>query len=164
MIRLYRYNSDLLCMNGLMIRPGFMFRSYCSRHETHYPSTYSPQVPVIVCDYQVEVNLISYNNPQRRLQDGSCCDLESGGNCLPQDTCDVRLTFSVQNFATLMTFHDQTKVLGTYENSDMISFANCSTLTNNERNPLKFTIATNQWNMGVRLPLVNAQDFYVLDY
>ena len=109
------------------------------------------QVPITVCDYQVEVNLVSYNNPQGRLQDGSCCDLDSGSVCLPQDTCDVRLTFSVQNFGTSTTFNLQTKVLGTYENRDMITFASCSILTNNERNPIKFAIPTNQWRMGVSI-------------
>ena len=99
------------------------------------------------------MNLISYDNPERRLSGGTCCDLESGGVCFPQDTCDVRLTFSVQNFNTLTTFHSQTKVLGTYENTDMITFANCSTLMNAVRNPLTFMVPTNQWNAGVRITI-----------
>ena len=110
-------------------------------------------MPVIVCDYQLEVNLISYNNPERKLQDGQCCDLRGADPCLPQDSCDVRFTFSVQNFNTLVTFHLQTKVLGTYENTDMIIFTNCSALMGNERNPLKFIIPSNQWTDGVSYTL-----------
>ena len=109
------------------------------------------QVPVIVCDYQLEVNLISYNNSARRLADGSCCDLENGGICFPQDTCDVRFTFSVQNFNTFMTFNDQTNVLGPYDDSDMLTFSNCSVLSakNNVQNPLRFIIPTSQWKAEV---------------
>ena len=111
------------------------------------------QVPVIICDYQLEVNLLSYNNSARRLQDGRCCDLRNPNDpqapCLPQDSCDVRFTFSVQNFNTLMTFNSQTKVLGTYDSSDVIRFAGCSTLTNDVSNPLVFQIPTNEWNAGV---------------
>ena len=116
-----------------------------------------PQVPATVCDYQLEVNLISYNNSARRLGDGSCCDLEGGGGaCLPQDTCDVRLTFSVQDFRTLMTFNSQTKVLGPYENTDAITFLNCSTFMNNERNPLTFIVPTNQWSAGVSISIIDS--------
>ena len=115
---------------------------------------YKLQVPVVVCEYQVEVNLISYDNPQRRLADGSCCDLESGGVCFPQDTCDVRFTFSVQNIHTLTTFNSQTKVFGTYENTDMLTFPNCSTLMNNVRNPLTFIVPTNQWNATVSFNII----------
>ena len=110
---------------------------------------------LILCDYQLEVNLISYDNPQRRLEDGSCCDLESGGMCFPQDTCDVRFTFSVQNFHTLMTFNTQTKVFGPYDNTDALTFSNCSTLMNNVRNPLAFIVPTNQWNAGVSFNTVH---------
>jgi hypothetical protein len=111
-----------------------------------------PQVPATVCDYQLEVNLISYNNSARRLADGSCCDLErSDGVCLSQDSCDARFTFSVQNFATQMTFDSQTKVFGTYENTDTITFLNCSTLMSSVTNPLTFIIPTNQWSAGVSI-------------
>lgn len=111
-----------------------------------------PQIPATVCDYQLEVNLISYNNSARRLADGSCCDLEGGGGvCLSQDTCDVRLTFSVQNFHTLMMFHSQTKVFGTYDNTDAIAFPNCGTLMSSVRNPLTFIVPTNQWSAGVSI-------------
>jgi hypothetical protein len=112
------------------------------------------QVPATVCDYQLEVNLISYNNSARRLEDGSCCDLENGGICFPQDTCDARFTFSIQNFATQMTFHSQTKVFGTYEGTDAITFPNCSTLMNGVRNPLTFIIPTNQWSAGVSVSII----------
>ena len=111
------------------------------------------QVPPIICDYQLEVNLISYNNSARRLEDGSCCDLESGSMCFQQDTCDVRFTFEVRNLHTQTPFNSQTKVFGPYENTDMISFPDCSTLmsTSNTavRNPLIFIIPSNQWNAMV---------------
>ena len=98
------------------------------------------------------MNLISYSNSARRLEVGSCCDLESDNTCFPQDTCDVRFTFEVRNLHTQTLFSSQTKVFGPYENTDMISFPNCSTLmsTNNTvRNPLTFTIPSSQWNAGV---------------
>ena len=52
-----------------------------------------------------------------------------------------------------MTFQRQTKVLGPYENTDVITFPNCSTLvnSNNERNPLTFIVPTNQWSAGVSI-------------
>ena len=118
-----------------------------------------PQVPATVCDYQLEVNLISYNNSARRLADGSCCDLEGGGVCLPQDTCDVQFTFSVQNFHTLTTFRGQTKVLGTYDNTDVIIFPNCGTLTNNVRNPLTSIVPTDQWSAGVSITILYQLSF-----
>jgi hypothetical protein len=112
------------------------------------------QVPATVCDYQLEVNLISYNNSARRLANGSCCDLDNpGGACLQQHTCDVRFTFSVQNFFTLTTFHSQTKVFGTYENTDDILFPNCGTLMSSVRNPLTFIVPTNQWSAGVSIKI-----------
>ena len=103
---------------------------------------------MIISDYQLEVNLVSYNNPERRLQGGQCCDLGTT-SCLPQDTCDARLTFSVLNFDTSMRFPLLTKVVGTYQDTDMITFPNCSNLMGGEKNPLKFVIPTNQWNTGV---------------
>ena len=109
------------------------------------------QIPVIICDYQLEVYLISYNNSQRKLADGTCCDLRSlsspEGPCFPQDTCDARLSFSIQNATTLL--NSQTKVLGPYDDTDVILFPNCSNLTNGERNPLRFRIPSNEWNSGV---------------
>ena len=106
-------------------------------------------MPPIICDYQLEVNLISYNNSAKMLADGSCCDLEQNGICFPQDTCDIRFTFEVRNFHTQMPFNSQTKVFGPYENTDVIIFPNCSTLMNNVRNPLMFLIPSNQWNANV---------------
>ena len=54
----------------------------------------------------------------------------------------------------MMTFSDQDKIVGTYENSDMIAFDNCSTLMNGVRNPLTFFIPSSQWNSGVSFKLV----------
>ena len=81
---------------------------------------------------------------------------------MPQDTCDVRFTFSVQNFFTGTTFLRQTKVLGTYDNTDAVTFPNCSTLMNNERNPLTFIVPTNQWSAGVSMSTLyrNAYSVY----
>ena len=55
----------------------------------------------------------------------------------------------------MMTFSDQDKIVGTYENSDMIAFDNCSTLMNGVRNPLTFFIPSSQWNSGVSFKLVS---------
>jgi hypothetical protein len=53
-----------------------------------------------------------------------------------------------------MTFHSQNKVFGTYENTDAITFPNCSTLMSSVRNPLTFIVPTNQWNAGVSIFVV----------
>ena len=121
------------------------------QHALSSYETDSMQVPVVICDYQLEVNLNSYNNSERRLEVGTCCDLENNGFCFPQDTCDVRFTFQVTNLHTLTMFYSQTKVFGPYENTDMITFPNCSILISNVGNPLTFIIPSNRWNAGVSL-------------
>ena len=96
------------------------------------------------------MNLITYAHSARRLIEGSCCDgLETNGVCL--GICDVQFTFSVQNFDTMTTFDSQTKVFGTYESTDEITFPNCGTLRSSVRNPLIFIISTNQWSVGVSI-------------
>ena len=110
---------------------------------------FNMQLSVAVCDYQLEVNLISYNNSARMLQDGQCCESNALAMCSEQDSCDVRFTFSAENINTVTTFSDQNKVVGTYENSDVIRFDNCSTFKNGVRNPLTFIIPSNQWKSGV---------------
>ena len=108
------------------------------------------QVSAVMCDYQVEVNLISYNNSARRLENGQCCDIKSSNaqtECSLYDTCDVQFTFSIENINTVMTFSDQNKVVGRY--NDTIRFDSCSTFLNGVRNPLTFVIPSNQWKSGV---------------
>jgi hypothetical protein len=108
------------------------------------------QASVAMCDYQVEVNLISYNNSARRLQNGQCCDIKTTtaeGTCSLQDTCDVQFTFSVENIITVTMFGDQDKIVGRY--SDAVRFDNCSTFLNGVRNPLTFIIPSKQWRSGV---------------
>ena len=111
---------------------------------------YKVQVPVIVCDYQLELKLISYNHSTGRLQNGRCCDSRKNNDihapCSLQDTCDVRFEFLVQNFMRTVS----NRYFGIYDNSDIITFANCSTLINSYvQHPLTFTIPTNKWNEGV---------------
>ena len=103
-----------------------------------------------VCDYQLEINLISYNNSARRLENGQCCDVKTTnaqGMCSLEDTCDVQFTFSVENIDTATTFSDQNKVVGQY--NDVVSFDSCSAFLNGVRNPLTFIIPTRQWKTGV---------------
>ena len=117
----------------------------------HALHVFNMQVSVALCDYQLELNLISYNNSARSLENGRCCDTNTRTmqRCSVQDTCDVQFTFSVENINTVTTFSDQNKVVGTYENSDVIQFNNCSVFTNGVRNPLTFIIPSNQWRSGV---------------
>ena len=112
------------------------------------------QVSAAVCDYQVEVNLISYNNSERRLQNGQCCDIKTNNtqqtvSCLEQDTCDVGFKFSVENLDTGTKFSNQSVVIGTYQDSNLITFDRCCTLINGVRNPLVFVIPSTSWSNGV---------------
>ena len=122
------------------------------------------QVPPIICDYQLEVNLISYNNSAGRLEDGSCCDLENHmGICVPQDTCDITFTFEVRNFHTQIPFPSQTKVFGPYDNTDMINFPNCSTLMSSVRNPLTFVVPSTRWTGNVSQSIIiGSKSIYLL--
>ena len=119
------------------------------------------QVPLVLGDYQLELNLIYYGNPQRRLANGECCDLRDPtnpqANCLANDDCDVRFSFSVQNTSTLFVVNRQDIAVGTYENTATITFPNCANLINNRRNPLRFEIPTNQWRVGVSETLLMMQ-------
>ena len=109
---------------------------------------------VIVCDYQLEINIISYNNSAGRLETSQqCCDAgvsDDDGSCSLEDSCDTYFTFSVQNFNSMITLSAQTKSFGTYDNRNVITFATCSTLMNGIRNPLTFVIPFHFWSDGVR--------------
>ena len=59
------------------------------------------QVSVAMCDYQLELSLISYNNSARSLENGRCCDSNTLTMCSVQDTCDIQFTFSVENINTV---------------------------------------------------------------
>lgn len=112
---------------------------------------------VAVCDYQIEVNLISYNNSARRLDNGlgQCCDVKTNNtmqpaaSCLGQDTCDVRFKFSAENFTTRMKYSDQSVVIGPYQDSDVVTFDRCCTLMDGSRNPLVFLVPSTDWRNGV---------------
>ena len=112
---------------------------------------------VAVCDYQIEVNLISYNNSARRLDNGQgqCCDVKTNNtmqpaaSCLGQDTCDVQFKFSAENFTTRMKFSGQSVVIGPYQDSDVITFDRCCTLMDSSRNPLVFLVPSTDWRNGV---------------
>jgi hypothetical protein len=56
-----------------------------------------------------------------------------------------------------MTLHTQTKVFGTYENTDDISFPNCGTLMSSVRNPLTFIVPTDQWSAGVSIKIIEVK-------
>lgn len=112
---------------------------------------------ITVSDYQIEVNLISYNNSARRLDNGhgQCCDVKTNdtmqpaASCSGPDTCDVRFKFSAENFTTGMKFSEQSVVIGPYQDSDVIVFDRCCTLMDGSRNPLVFVIPSTNWRNGV---------------
>ena len=114
------------------------------------------QISLTACDYQVEVSLISYNNSVMRLQNGQCCDIKTNStqqavvSCGGQtDTCDVRFRFSAEILDAEKELYNQSIVLGPYQDSNMITFARCCTLTNGARNPLVFVVPPAQWRNGV---------------
>jgi hypothetical protein len=120
-----------------------------------------------VCDYQIEVNLISYNNSARRLQNGQCCDtktnstMQAAAPCLGQDTCDVRFKFSAENYTTKMKIRNQSVIIGPYQDSDVITFDRCCTLMDGTRNPLIFIIPSSNWRNGVRCHVAIANNISV---
>ncbi len=64
-----------------------------------------------LCDYVVEVNLRSYNNPESRAagNNGECCDpaensdLLNDGICTEDELCDNFFTFCLRPFSTQPT-------------------------------------------------------------
>lgn len=118
-------------------------------------------VPTLVLgDYQIEIDLRSYNNSGGRQNDGTCCDAtHPNGFCFPGDTCDTRLTFTVRNFDTNVMFPSETKTVGDYDDMDIINFMNCNQLINGQCNPLTFFISPGSWGDRVSYTHIFAQ-FY----
>ena len=103
-------------------------------------------------DYQLEIDLRSYMNPNGRTSDGDCCEPEAmnprDNLCLPQETCDTRFSFRLQNFDRLRNIAS-TIVLGPFENSDDITFPSCGEIINGNTNPLTFTFPTTDFSIHV---------------
>ena len=106
---------------------------------------------LVLADYQIELDLRSYNNSGGRRSDTTCCDatIPNTQICFPGDTCDTRLNFNVRNFDTNQMYIDQTKTVGDYDGMDIINFMNCSQLINGQGNPLVFVIDPTTWTRNV---------------
>lgn len=88
--------------------------------------------------YQLEVVLVDYVNPRGRGSEG-CCEPEAAvnGQCLTQDTCDTQISIRAENLDRNSRLGD-TYWLGPYEDTNSISFSNCSILGPGVPNPLVF--------------------------
>ncbi len=82
-------------------------------------------VQVVTADYQLEVRLVSYSNPDHRLSDGSACDATT--------ICDNIFFFEID----VGDGWEQPQETGTYWNNDNIIFGD--TLRGGRANPLVFT-------------------------
>ncbi len=97
-------------------------------------------VQVVTADYQLEVRLVNYSNPDHRKSDGGRCD-NSG-------SCDNVFYFEID----VGDGWEQPQETGTYWNIDNIIFRN--TLIGDRANPLVFTGV--RWsNVSVMVQLCN---------
>ncbi len=98
-------------------------------------------VQVVSADYQLEVRLVNYSNPDHRLRDGGRCD-KSNINC------DNIFSFEID----VGDGWEQPQETGTYRNNDNIIFGD--TLRGGRANPLVFTGV--RWsNVSVMVQLWN---------
>ncbi len=99
-------------------------------------------VQVVTADYQLEVRLVSYSNPDHRLSDGGRCDG-------PSNNCDNVFSFEID----VGNGWVQPQETGTYWNDDNIIIFG-DTLIGGRANPLVFTGV--QWsNVSVMVQLCN---------
>ncbi len=82
-------------------------------------------VQVVTADYQLEVRLVNYSNPDHRLRDGRRCDKDSN--------CDNIFSFEINVGDGWV----QPQETGIYWNNDNITFGD--TLIDGRANPLVFT-------------------------
>ncbi len=82
-------------------------------------------VQVVTADYQLEVRLVSYSNPDHRLRGGGRCDRDSN--------CDNVFSFEIN----VGDGWEQPQETGIYWNNDNIIFVH--TLRGGRANPLVFT-------------------------
>ena len=112
---------------------------------------------LVDANYQLEIDLRSYSNPSRRVMDpntggnGACCDTTDprDGSCIPQDTCDIILNIRAMNFRRNLELGSAVQ-LGTFENSDSITFMNCSLIMGG-RNPLLITFPASSYSPSARV-------------
>ena len=108
---------------------------------------------LVNANYQLEIDLQSYSNPSRRVWDqntggnGACCDTTDprDGSCIPQDTCDVIFNIRARNFRRRNIVLGSAVQLGTFEDSDLITFMN-SSLIMGGRNPLIITFPASSYS------------------
>ncbi len=90
-----------------------------------HPSVAQFSVQVVTADYQLEVRLVSYSNPDHRLSDGGHCDSTSD--------CDNIFSFKID----VGDGWEQPQETRRYWNNDNITFGD--TLRGGRANPLVFT-------------------------
>lgn len=106
----------------------------------------------VTADWQLEVRLLSYNNPRGFTENMECCDAAiSPGVCLPQETCDTEIVVRIVNFDRLLRQLGSTLLVGIYEDSDQITFPACGTLAGDQPNPLVITFPRSEFSVGVSL-------------
>ncbi len=103
----------------------------------HAPSVTQFSVQVVTADYQLEVRLVSYRNPDHRKSDGSPCDKILASS--EEDPCDNSFSFEIK---TVDNGWEQPQEIGRYRNNDNITFGD--TLRGGRANPLVFTGV--RWN------------------
>ncbi len=114
---------------------------------------------MVDADYQLEINLLNFTNPTGRVSTGECCEPmamnPNTGLCIPEDTCDVRITIRIQNFDRDTRIGAPTNyVLGTFDNVNSIVFPSCGMITSGDDvalNPLTFTFPTSDFTITVSL-------------
>ncbi len=80
---------------------------------------------VVTAQYQLELRLVRYSNPDHRLRDG--------GRCKRSGSCDNIFSFEID----VGDGWEQPQETGTYWNNDTFMFGD--TLTGGKANPLVFT-------------------------
>ncbi len=90
-----------------------------------HPSVSQFSVQVVTADYQLEVRLVNYSNPDHRKSNGGHCDSNSN--------CDNVFSFEID----VGDGWEQPQETGTYWNNDNIIFGD--TLIGGRANPLVFT-------------------------
>ena len=99
-------------------------------------------------DWQLEVRLLSYNNPRGLTADMLCCDTQVV-NCASSDICDTEIAVRIQNFDRLNAPLGTLLLVGVYHDTNFITFPSCGVLEGGNSNPLVITFPTTDFGIGV---------------